>query len=397
MLFWSNLMTKKRNTEDHSMVKSLNPRDPDTKYFGEEPLFVIQPDSDLRRVTLMRSFTWYNRFYGKKEAKELMSQYLEFNNRTQDAKVMRRVDDKEFLLTLCWLARMNLRGLELNEHETLTLENEVQRLLKTIHKPEVKEASNTGAPVVDIPTRPNIQDILREKARDAAGELEGVFDDFIQNGKASERTMDVVARFNVMPQHISLIADAWKKKQTEFAEVQEGNDKLLTEGYSHLSKIQIRNIIKYIESVLSDLNAYISVKKASKAPRARKAVPVEKIVAKLKYLKTFKDTASKLDLVSISPIKLHGASEAWVYDTAKRKLHHYIADEYSKAFTVKGSTLLGFDTAQSEVKTLRKPAEQLKEVMGSKPAARKYFKDIKAVATTPNGRFNEHMIILKAF
>ncbi len=397
MLFWSNLMTKKRNTEDHSMVKSLNPRDPDTKYFGEEPLFVIQPDSDLRRVTLMRSFTWYNRFYGKKEAKELMSQYLDFNNRTQDAKVMRRVDDKEFLLTLCWLARMNLRGLELNEQERLTLETEVQRLLKTIHKPEVKEASATGAPVVEAPSRPNIQDILREKARDAAGELEGVFDDFIQNGKASERTMDVVARFNVMPQHISLIADTWKKKQTEFAEVQEGNDKLLTEGYSHLSKIQIRNIIKYIESVLSDLNAYISVKKASKAPRARKAVPVEKIVAKLKYLKTFKDTASKLDLVSISPIKLHGASEAWVYDTAKRKLHHYIADEYSKAFTVKGSTLLGFDTAQSEVKTLRKPAEQLKEVMGSKPAARKYFKDIKAVATTPNGRFNEDMIILRSF
>jgi hypothetical protein len=120
-------------------------------------------------------------------------------------------------------------------------------------------------------------------------------------------------------------------------------------------------------------------------------------VAKLKYLKTFKDTASKLDLMSISPIKLHGSSEAWVYDTAKRKLHHYIADDYSKTFTVKGSTLLGFDTAQSEVKTLRKPSEQIKEVMGSKPAARKYFKDIKAVSTTPNGRFNDAMIILKAW
>jgi hypothetical protein len=35
--------------------------------------------------------------------------------------------------------------------------------------------------------------------------------------------------------------------------------------------------------------------------------------------------------------------------------------------------------------------------MGSKPAARKNFKDIKAVATVPNGRFNENMIILKAF
>jgi len=35
--------------------------------------------------------------------------------------------------------------------------------------------------------------------------------------------------------------------------------------------------------------------------------------------------------------------------------------------------------------------------MGGKPAARKFFKDIKAVATTPKGRFNEDMIILKAF
>jgi hypothetical protein len=292
---------------------------------------------------------------------------------------------------------MNLRGLELNEHETLTLENVVQRLLKTIHKPEVKEASNTGAPVVDIPTRPNIQDILREKARDAAGELEGVFDDFIQNGKASERTMDVVARFNVMPQHISIITEVWKRKQAEFDELQSGKDKDLVEAYSHLGKIQIRNIIKFIEQVLTDLNAYISVKKASKAPRKRKAVPVEKVVAKLKYLKEFKDPALKLDLVSVHPTKLHGASEAWVYDTAKRKLHHYVADDYSKTFTIKGNSILGFDTNKSESKTLRKPGEQIKEIMGSKPAARKYFNDIKAVATTPNGRFNEAMIILKAF
>jgi hypothetical protein len=49
------------------------------------------------------------------------------------------------------------------------------------------------------------------------------------------------------------------------------------------------------------------------------------------------------------------------------------------------------------MKTLRKPTEQLKEIMGSKPAARKYFKDIKSVSTVPNGRFNDNLIILKAF
>ena len=385
------MATRKRNSEDHSLVKALNPKDADVQYYGEEPLFVLQPDEDKRRIALMKSFTWYHRFYGKKDARELLAQYLELNNRTADAKIIRRIHESEFLLTLCWLARMNLRGLTLTEHEELTLENEISRMLKLIHKPQEEKVET------ETIARPNIQDILREKARDAAGELEGVFDDFILTGKASAKTMDVVARFNVMPQHISIIADIWKRKQNEFTELQGGLDKQLNEGYNYLTKIQVRNIVKYIESVLSDLNAYISVKKASKAPRQRKAVPVEKIVAKLKYQKTFKDTASKLDLVSISPIKLHGASEAWVYDTAKRKLHHYVADEYSKAFTVKGNTLLGFDTSQSEVKTLRKPGEQIKEVMGSKPAARKYFKDIKAVATTPNGRFNENMIILKAF
>lgn len=388
------MATRKRNSEDHSQVKALNPRSPDTQYMGSEPLFVLQPDPSMRFTALSNAFTWYNCFYGKKDAKELMCQYLELSNRTAEAKSMRKVADNEFINTYGWLARMKLRGLELNESENNKFENEVSRLMKALHKPEVVENSSE---VVEVSTRPNIQDILREKAKDAAGELEAVFDEFVTEGKTKSKTMDVVARFNVMPQHISLITDIWKRKQTEFADLQEGKDKQLIEGYSHLTKIQVRNTVKFIEQVLTDLNAYISVKKASKAPRQRKAVPVEKIVSKLKYLKTFKDVATKLDLISISPVKLHGASEAWVYDSAKRKLHHYIADDYSKTFTVKGNTLLGFDTTKSEVKTLRKPGEQIKEVMGSKPAARKYFSDIKAVATTPNGRFNEGMIILKAF
>lgn len=392
------MATRKRNSEDHSQVKALNPRNPDTQYMGSEPLFVIQPKDNSRTSELATAFTWYNWFYGKKDAKELMCQYLDFSNRASDAKSMRKVADGEFVNTFCWLARMKLRGLELSDSESTRLEDEVKRLLATLSSTEVKESATSIVKVeVEAPTRPNIQDILREKAKDAAGELEAVFDEFVTEGKTKTKTMDLVSRFNVMPQHISLITEVWKRKQVEFADLQEGKDKQLVEGYGHLTKIQIRNTVKFIDQVLTDLNAYISVKKASKAPRQRKAVPVEKIVAKLKYLKTFKDTATKLDLISISPVKLHGASEAWVYDSAKRKLHHYIADEYSKAFTVKGNTLLGFDTAKSEVKTLRKPTEQLKEIMGSKPAARKYFVDIKAVATTPNGRFNEDMIILKAF
>lgn len=383
---------KPKQTSDH-FIKALNPRDQDTKYMGDEPFFALQPDPDRRTTALTYSFTWYNRFYGKKDAKELLAQYLEHNNRESQAKILRKVDEKEFLMTLCWLARMTLRGLVLNEHEEATLENEITRLLKLVNNVKVVEKVEEEKPS----NRPNVQEIMREKAKDAAGELEGVFDEYYVEGKTSQKTVDIVAKYNVMPQHIPIIVEIWKKKLSEFEELSETTDKELKEAYGNLGKVQLRNMIKFIEQVLSDLNSYISIKKASKAPRKRKAVPIEKVVAKLKYLKEFKDPVNKLELISVHPTKLHGSSEAWVYDTAKRKLHHYIADEYSKSFTVKGNTIIGFDTNKSEIKTLRKPGEQIKEVMGSKPAARKFFDGIKAVATTPNGRFNENMIILKAF
>lgn len=383
---------KPKQTDDH-LIKALSPRDADTKYMGDEPYFAFQPNTENRTVVLTRGFTWYNRFYGKKDAKELLCQFLDHNNRTLEAKHLRKVHESEFLMTLCWLARMNMRGLELTEQENTTLENEIARLFKLVHKPEVIEK-------VEKDNKPTIQDYLREKASEAAGELENIFDIFVTEGAKSShglKPIDEVAKKNVSPQHISLLTEVWKKKQREFEDVLEGKDSQLIEAYQHYTKTQIKNILKFIELVLNDLNSYISVKKARKSPRKRKAIPVEKIVNKLKYLKEFKDAVNKLDLVSVHPTKLHGASEAWAYDTAKRKLHHYIADDYSKTFTIKGNTILGFDKVTSEIKTLRKPSEQIKEVMGSKPAARKFFKDIKATSTVPNGRFNENLIILKAF
>jgi hypothetical protein len=399
-------MSRKPKNSDHALIKALNPKDGDTKYVGEEPFFAVQPDSEFRNSALARAFSWYTRFYVRKDAKDLMIQYLELTDRKADAKVLAKAPESEILTTYCWLARMTLRGLQLTEHEDLSLQNEITRLMTCVHKPETVFKSNLTPQEVEVEVekepvnRPNVQEIMREKAREATGEIIGLFDDFIQaglKGSLPGKPIDILSKHNILPQHIPIILDVWKKELNEWYEVQEGKDPQLVEGYSQFGKVQVKNMIKAIEQVISDLNSYISIKKASKTPRKRKPVPVEKIVSKLKYLKEFKDPALKLDLVSVHPTKLHGSSEAWVYDTAKRKLHHYVADQYSQTFTVKGNTIIGFDTGKSEIKTLRKPGEQLKEIMGSKPAARKFFEGIKATATVPNGRFNENMLILKAF
>lgn len=253
-----------------------------------------------------------------------------------------------------------------------------------------------------VATRQNIQEIMKDRASDAFGEIESLADEFLIAGCPKEfATKDKVLGFlnaqKILPQHVNNYIKYWEAIKAEYEGVKLGKDADLVEGYKKYSRTQINSMIKFATQIVDDLNAYTAIKQAARTVRPKKAVPVEKTVSKLKYLKHFKDDALKIELTSVSPVKLHNCQEAWVYDTAKRKLHHYVADSYSQCLTVKGNTLLGFDKKESEMKTLRKPAEQLKEVMGSRPAARKYFKDIKAVAAIPNGRFNEAMVILKAF
>jgi hypothetical protein len=392
------------NADHDSLVKALNPKDTDTGYLGNEPYFPEQPADETRVGVLTKSFSWYSRFFGRKDAKELMIQFLDMTGKTKEAKVMAKVDDSAFVNTYSWLARMSLRGLELTEQESARIEGEVTRLIETVTKPQaVVESRISGKKQVkeeSSSNRPNVQEIMRERAREAGGELEGAMDDFILAGSKANASADAVGfltKYNVLPQHISIVIDAWKRKLAEYEEVLAGTDAQLVQAYSHLTKTQVKNTIKFIEAMLGNINSYLSNKKATKAPRKRKVVPVVKIVSRLKYCKEHKDPVAKLDLMSIHPTKLHGAAEAWIYDHAKRKVTHFVSDEYSKTFTVKGNTLLGFDTNKSETKTLRKPYEQLKEIMGSKPAARKFFNEIKAVSTTPNGRFNDNMIILRAF
>jgi len=180
-------MSRKSKSSDH-VIKALNPKDADTKYTGDEPFFAVQPDSEFRNSALARAFSWYTRFYVRKDAKDLLIQYLEQNDRKQDAKIMAKAPESEILTTYGWLARMTLRGLQLTEHEELSLQNEISRLITCVHKPETVFKSNLTPQEVETEkekepvNRPNVQEIMREKAREATGEIIGLFDEFIQAG-----------------------------------------------------------------------------------------------------------------------------------------------------------------------------------------------------------------------
>ena len=380
------------NARATTVIKPLNPKGADFKYVGPEPTWKFQPTTENRTSSLGRAFAWYNYHYGKRDAKDMLIQYLQINHREKDARLLRGIPDGAIRLTPAWVCRMNLMGLELLEHEQCLVDNQIADMLKI--KQEVKKVIDEAETAV---ARLTIQDHLREKVSECAGELEGMFDDFVAAGAKMSADWKPIAQIrgmNISPNMVGTIADIWKTKLAEFEEVVAGEDADLAEGYGHLSKNQIKQCVKFIEQVIADCGNYVQIKKVERKPRAKKAVSPEKLSAKFKYQKDF----AELKLASIAPAQLVGASEAWLYDTKKRKLIHVMADSHLGSFSVKGSAIVGFDVTQTVQKTLRKPAEQLKELLsGGKPASRKVFKDIKSTETKFNGRGNDNLIILRAW
>jgi len=193
---------------------------------------------------------------------------------------------------------------------------------------------------------------------------------------------------------ISTVARVWQLRLAEFTEVLEGTDPQLVEGYSHLSKLQLRNCVKFCETVINDCDSYVQLKKVERKPRKAKPVSPEKKAAKFKICAEFVE----LKLKSLPAAQLVDKSEAWVYDTKKRKLVHIVADEYAKVFTIKNNGVIGFSKIETVQKTLRKPAETVKLITAAgKPAARKIFKELTTTETAWNARGTENLVILRAW
>lgn len=373
-----------------AQVKLLNPRSPDTKFMGTEPEWSDAPMAG-RISSMSKAFAWYNYFYGKKDARDMIVSYLEAHGRKADVRTLRGVPDSGIRPTTAWLCRMTQVGFVLTADEQAKLDTMLTEILTEKQAAQAEVSIESDVPKITI------QDRLREKVSECAGELDGMFDEFVINGakmSADYKPVSLIRSMNVAPQMISTLSDIWKRKLAEFELAVEGKDAQLVEGYRFLSKVQLRNAVKFCETVINDCGAYVQIKKVERKPRQVKAVSPEKRAAKFKICKEF----AELKLKSLPAASLVEKTEAWLYDTKKRKLIHIVADEYAKVFTVKNNAIIGFSTAETQQKTVRKPADTLKVLQAAgKPAARKLFKDLSTTETAFNGRGTENLVIIKSW
>lgn len=321
-----------------------------------------------------------------------------------DIAALKKVKDNRISTTMGAIAHCLLRGMQPQRPDFNNGKDTAEWLRAEIVKviaegkddvdPETA-AAEKEASKAEVYT-PSIQERVRDAAYAMTEELEDAYHSFQTDPENFDpkafKILSLLRGKGVKAAHARIIKDFYARDLAELTELASGKaDEQLREGYSHRSKKQIRNLIAFLQEIESACNMLMEEAKVTRKPRAKKPTDKAKVVAKLKY----KKQDEPLKLVSINPIDIIGSKELWVYNTKTRKLGKYVTSEFSE-LGVKGTTVTGFDEHKSVQKTLRKPAEQLKEFKAAgKVALRKFLDDINAVDTKMNGRINEETILLK--
>lgn len=351
-------------------------------------------------------------YYAQLSAKELKPKIVkfardsgEFDAATQ--KKIKALGDSKFSTTLGSVCAMINRGMPgndpaLREDHLAWAIAEIQAVVAQALQPaEVSE----DEPATHAAAQPSItiQDRLRIASYDLAAPFEAEIDAFMLDPAAYDpKQFDAIAVLREAETSAGHNRHIVKFYEDDAADVDQAikavytdseEDQQLKEAYKHLNKTQLKKLAAIYAAIFDACNQASKEAAAKRAPRKRKPRPASQIVKNFKFQKD--DTA--MGLVSVNPIEVHGAKEVWLYNTKTRKITRYVADALFKELSVKGASIIGFDETKSVTKTLRKPAEFLKEFKAaSKVKLRTLLDSVNTVETRANGRSSDTLIILKA-
>lgn len=355
---------KKKPKKTHSEVFLVN-----RKYLGEEPIA-------SGKVDTMMALNWYHSMADKDDAKEYLIAFLSRQGMAAKAKRVKAIPDAHIPWTAAWTVRIA-------ERSKAALDPDLQtRVMGMIDYALTKIKDE---PVADKPVaeKTSIQERMREKLSDIIGDIETLVD----SGEVD--LYEWLKKNEVPAAYAPRIADYYRPiaDEMEMAHARE------VDGYENWTKAQLRARAEFYSRLIADAERYGDVTKKSRAPRKPRPVSMEKLLKNLKYLAESKEHK----VASINPESIVGAQELWVFNTNSMVLGVYRAADRG-GLGIKGSAVTNWDENTSTQKKVGRTAEaSIKRVLdGGKLVLRKVMDEIKSKASEPNGRINNHVILLRA-
>lgn len=347
------------------------------KHLGDEPVFT----KPLTKLDYMGALNWYNYMCTNSEAKEYIIEYLKNLGRVADAKKFKSVPDSLVPTTCAWICRLLSKGYKLPTDTTEYINDRINDSYKYVQEPKEEE----NKPTVSI------QDRMRERAHDILGEIEGMIDDYIYDN-VEFSLYEWLQSNNIPAAYATSIISKFSPVLDELIEAYEGKDEQLKEGYRHLKKAEIKNLVSFYNTIIEDAERYSSNTKKVRKTRKPRTISVEKKIKNLKYQK--EDATYKL--ASVSPEKIIGAMELWTYNT-KYKVFTVLRAIDRGGLQVKGTSITNIDEVSSTSRSVgrKDPNEFLKRILeGGKLVLRKVLDDLKTEKPLAY-RINENTILLR--
>ena len=352
------------------------PKTLDERYIGTEPEW---DDEEPSKMDIMHAYSWYNYFYTSKDAAALLYNNLDDKKKVRELK---KIPHEQLPNTICYQAAMLARGCKLDKARFNSKIDELLQFTRKF-KQEVKQQKK-------VVEKPSIQDRIREQISDYIGEIEDELDTFTTSKYKSDFNMyEWLRSKNVKSTQSNAIAQYYKPVLEELEAANDDED--LKEAYSYMKTAEMTRFIEFVRMLVDDAETWGSNQKTVRKTRTKKPASVEKQLKSLKYAKENKE----FKLVSVNPATILGAQQLWVFNTKYRKLTKFDAAS-TGGFTIKGTTLQGWDETTAITKRVRKPEDVLPRVLnGGKRVLNKIFDEINSKVADANGRINADTILLK--
>jgi len=353
----------------------MKKRTVDRDTFGSEPILESYPDG----VDITNAYNWYNYMHGSKKSLDHVVEFMKNSDYPDDeVQQVANLNYKSMItlgVSVGWIARIMTNGTELPFEMVNKVSEGINHLLEISH---------------DIPTRkrksPQVSTLM--KSYQYIDMLDDQKDDDLENKVKKPNIYGWLVEHGVKGPVAVHVMEHYKKVLEEIDGALNKTHKDLVEAYHCYSKAELKYMSVWFNTLIAACDKLI---KGSTRKRKKKVKTARQQTIAVQYQKD----DPKYKVVSVEPVKLVGASEVWLFNTRYKKLT-VLYTGTRDGFTVKGTTVYGFDPDKSITKIVRKPEVILKRVWdGGSIIRNKIMKELKTKEQKAVGRINSDTLLVR--
>jgi hypothetical protein len=339
-------------------------------FFGKEPVLV----ESATTADFVKALNWLRSEQTPETTKKWIQTFM-VQSKYEKGKIEKIMSNLKYLSATWYsVAKLLTNGSKLPSDTKLRLDEALSNIVSFEENEDTKTPPKTKRQVNSVPS-----------------EVLEYIDGLLYRSKNEMLKEDVYAFLmekNVTKLQADELCDEYQSIYRDI--VISGDDPEVRESYEGYSKTQLKNIRVFLVRLYAQLQQFKVVKQARKqVQRKPRKVNKDKLVSKLKYMKE----STEYRVSSVDPTKLLGAKTAVTFNTKTREVSIFYG--FDDGLSVKGTTLISFDTEKSVSKRLRKPNDVLSH--GVRAGLENAFAAAKTKSRAANGRMNENIIIVKVW